>query len=358
MKANYTIEIQRRNVTPAQFLAYVRRRLKATGGDMFCGCLDLDYFAAGSEPNYDTERDGTHCISRSKPYIMQTYIRQDGRLYNEICEFEFDDEKTGHGYYYLIDAEEETTETDTDTAGTTDTTETEQDTQNAEQTAETAEATERAEKENTMKTYEITYSNGNDIYSANLVIAESAEQATAYYTAKGREVIGCDETMSRPKPGQPVVTVPEGWTAPAAEPETEAETAERAAEIADALDDIRHARLAYGYTAKRRVTARCIREAERTGYPTVRVGYCDLQNVLSGITPDYYTAGVYGWNCDVYNIAGLNICTGYRPAAGVPAVGVRELAGACRGADTVTRDRLLAEWIVTNREIAREGVRA
>ena len=71
-----------------------------------------------------------------------------------------------------------------------------------------------------MKTFEITYSNGNGIYSANLVIAESTEQATAYYTAKGREVIGCAETMSRPKPGQPVVTVPEGWTAPAAEPET------------------------------------------------------------------------------------------------------------------------------------------
>lgn len=77
-----------------------------------------------------------------------------------------------------------------------------------------------------MKTYEITYSNGNGIYSANLVIAESAEQATAYYTVKGHEVIGCTETMSRPKPGQPVVTVPEGWTAPAAE--TETETAERA----------------------------------------------------------------------------------------------------------------------------------
>ncbi len=87
-----------------------------------------------------------------------------------------------------------------------------------------------------MKTYEITYSNGNGIYSANLVIAESAEQATAYYAAEGREVVGCTETMCRPKPGQPVVTVPEGWTTPAAAPETEAETesAERAAEIADA----------------------------------------------------------------------------------------------------------------------------
>ena len=257
MKTNYTIEIQRRNVTPAQFLAYVRRRLKATGGDAFCGCLDLDFFAAGSEPNYDTERDGTHCISRSKPYSMQTYIRQEGRLYNEICEFEFDDEKTGHGYYYLIDAEAET--------------------------------------------------------------KQDAE------------------------------------TAPATEPETV--TAERAAEIADVLDDIRRERAAYGYRTKQRVTARCIREAESVGRPTVRVGYCDLQGALSGITPDFYTAGVYGWNCDVYTIAGLTICTGYRPAAGVPAVGARELAGACRGADAATRDRLLAEWIVTNREIAREGAR-
>ena len=273
MKTNYTIEIQRRNVTPAQFLAYVRRRLKATGGDAFCGCLDLDYFAAGSEPNYDTERDGTHCISHSKPYSMQTYIRQDGRLYNEICEFEFDDEKTGYGYYYLIDAE-----TEPETTETTETTETE--------TAPTAET-------------------------------ETPETTT--------------ETT---------------------------ETTERAAEIADVLDDIRYARRAYGYRAKQRVTARCIREAERSGYPTVRVGYCGLQDALSGITPDYYTVGVYGWNCDVYNIAGLNICTGYRPAAGVPAVGVRELIDACRGADTVTRDRLFAAWIVANREMAREGARA
>lgn len=230
-----------------------------------------------------------------------------------------------------------------------------------------------AEKENTMKTYEITYSNGNGIYSANLVIAESADQATAYYTAEGHEVVGCTETMCRPKPGQPVVTVPEGWTAPAAdtettetapaaEPETEtvAEPAERAAEIADALDDIRRERVVYGYgyRTKQRVTARCIREAEQAGRPTVRVGYCDLYGVLSGIDPDYYTAGVYGWNCDVYVIAGLAICTGYRPAAGVRAVGVRELAAACRDADAATRDRLFAAWIVTNRERAREGARA
>lgn len=143
-------------------------------------------------------------------------------------------------------------------------------------------------------------------------------------------------------------------------PAVEVETTKRSAEIADALDDIRRERVAYGYgyRTKQRVTARCIREAERAGRPTVRVGYCDLYGVLSGIDPDYYTAGVYGWNCDVYVIAGLAICTGYRPAAGVRAVGVRELAEACRGADTATRDRLFAAWIVTNRERAREGARA
>lgn len=215
-----------------------------------------------------------------------------------------------------------------------------------------------------MKTYEITYSNGNDIYSANLVIAESAEQATAYYTVKGCEVIGCTETMSHPKPGQPVVTVPEGWTVPAAEPESEtaervAESGELAAEIAYAMDGIALKRDAYRHCPTRQVTAGWLRDEERYfGRRIVRVGYCDLQDALAGIRPDYYTAGVYGWNCDVYVIAGLTICTGYRPAAGIPAVGVRELAEACRGADTATRDRLLAEWIVTNRDAAREGVRA
>lgn len=168
-------------------------------------------------------------------------------------------------------------------------------------------------------------------------------------------------------------------TAPAAEPETETTeraekenimkyidttktpavetvTTQRTAEIADALDDIRRERAVYGYP-KGRITARCIREAERAGRPTVRVGYCGLQDALSGIAPDYYTAGVYGWNCDVYTIAGLTICTGYRPAAGVRAAGVRELADACRDADAATRDRLFAAWIVTNRERAREGAR-
>lgn len=142
-------------------------------------------------------------------------------------------------------------------------------------------------------------------------------------------------------------------------PAVEVETTKRAAEIAYALDGIQLKREAYRHCPTRQTTARRLRdEARYFGRLIVRVGYCDLQDALADIRPDYYTAGVYGWNCDVYIIAGLTICTGYRPAAGVPAVGVRELAEACRGADTATRDRLLAAWIVTNREMAREGAKA
>lgn len=218
-----------------------------------------------------------------------------------------------------------------------------------------------------MKTYEITYSNGDDIYSANLVIAESAEQATAYYTAEGHEVIGCTETMSRPKPGQPVVTVPEGWTAPAAEPETEtaetiettetAQDAERESRIADIIRDIRASRAPY--RTKYRTTAKAIRDAMRAGTPTVALGYCELQRLLGCADPEAYTAGVYGWNFDVYRLGGLTICTGYRGMIGadVDTAAAEKAASACYRTDLDARERMLAEWIYTTLAALREGAR-
>lgn len=42
-------------------------------------------------------------VCRDLPYDCQTFVRGfDGACYNEICEFTFDDEKTGHGYYYQM----------------------------------------------------------------------------------------------------------------------------------------------------------------------------------------------------------------------------------------------------------------
>lgn len=74
-----------------------------------------------------------------------------------------------------------------------------------------------------MKTFRITFTSDPEsgIYSANLVNAESAEQATAYFQTLGNyEIVGCTETNEEPKPGQPVHTVPEEWGAPEEEKAT------------------------------------------------------------------------------------------------------------------------------------------
>ena len=115
MKERFEIEITRHNVTPAQFLSYVRNRVDKKGGRYIRTDLDLDYFKAGNDLNFNvTHNDpevpelyGMTEIGVSKPYQMQTYIRYPNDCkYNEICEFEFDDEKTGTGYYYLLDDKE------------------------------------------------------------------------------------------------------------------------------------------------------------------------------------------------------------------------------------------------------------
>lgn len=124
-KKLFEIEIQRRDVTPAQFLSYVRRSVDKKGGQGFRSDLSLSYFAAGEDLNFDYN-DGTPSVnaceaerSVSKPYEMQTYVRNfDGSVYNEICEFDFDDEKTGHGYYYLLNTEAEEGAEDENTAET------------------------------------------------------------------------------------------------------------------------------------------------------------------------------------------------------------------------------------------------
>ena len=138
--------------------------------------------------------------------------------------------------------------------------------------------------------------------------------------------------------------------------------AEHDARIADILDTVRREIVAGYYRQKQRVTARCIREAERAGAPTVRVGYCGAQWLLSYLTPAYYTAGVYGWNCDVYTIAGLTICTGYRGMVGEPAVLTADYERRARAAaDEDECNAILAEWIAANLDAiqaAREGARA
>ena len=48
-------------------------------------------------------------------------------------------------------------------------------------------------------------------------------------------------------------------------------------------------------------------------YKCFSVGYCDLQTLLGVANPQFYTAGVYGWNADIYIFGNIAIVTGYRP---------------------------------------------
>ena len=60
----------------------------------------------------------------------------------------------------------------------------------------------------------------------------------------------------------------------------------------------------------REITRKCA--IARYGDDAIRIGYCDLQYLLRGYDRDYYTAGVYGWNCDIYIFKNATITTGYR----------------------------------------------
>lgn len=61
-------------------------------------------------------------------------------------------------------------------------------------------------------------------------------------------------------------------------------------------------------------------------FAVIEVGYCDLQNLLAYEDARFYTAGVYGWNANLFEVPGTNriIVTGYRPFGNVTAYKVRE----------------------------------
>ena len=47
----------------------------------------------------------------------------------------------------------------------------------------------------------------------------------------------------------------------------------------------------------------------------ISIGYCDAQYLLNYESPIAYSAGVYGWACDYYDIDDVLISTGYSPLA-------------------------------------------
>lgn len=45
----------------------------------------------------------------------------------------------------------------------------------------------------------------------------------------------------------------------------------------------------------------------------IAIGYENAGALLKYKEPYAYTAGIYGWNADIYEVDGLTIVTGYRP---------------------------------------------
>ena len=67
--------------------------------------------------------------------------------------------------------------------------------------------------------------------------------------------------------------------------------------------------------SKVRVTRNDLNNAYADWYK-VKLGYCELQEILDFFEPMYYTTGTYGWNFDGYVFDGYLLTTGYRGMLG------------------------------------------
>ena len=82
-----------------------------------------------------------------------------------------------------------------------------------------------------------------------------------------------------------------------------------------------------------------------------RCGYCDLQDIMRYENPQYYNAGVYGWNCDIYcdYARDIAITTGYRNMAGklIPSEIIKKYSAIakeiCKDMWSADYDKVLAE---------------
>lgn len=127
---NYHIEIQRNNVTLAQFLQYCKTQCKKKGIDFNINREEFEnpateymnsYSVIGDKKkcrfmeinnstrerkSWDAEYPADDAPAKSEIFKQfacdyQVYVLNfDGTAFNETCEFTFDDEKKGTGYYY------------------------------------------------------------------------------------------------------------------------------------------------------------------------------------------------------------------------------------------------------------------
>ncbi len=112
------VEIQRTNITVSQFISAVKQVLKKKGIDYadIIGMTTKEFKEMPvdglGEMNHSTETLEAS-FWYTKPCHYQTcYFEKSGVGTNEICEFEFDDDKKGNGYFYFLDVSEDDCEDD------------------------------------------------------------------------------------------------------------------------------------------------------------------------------------------------------------------------------------------------------
>ena len=54
-------------------------------------------------------------------------------------------------------------------------------------------------------------------------------------------------------------------------------------------------------------------------------GYCEIQNITRFLNPNAYTAGVFGWRADFYEMDGYTISTGYSPLNYISKTGFKDI---------------------------------
>ena len=61
------------------------------------------------------------------------------------------------------------------------------------------------------------------------------------------------------------------------------------------------------------MTTQVTRKSIVSNYKCFSFGYCELHPLFANSEREYYTAGVYGWNANVFISNGIAIISGYRP---------------------------------------------
>lgn len=90
------IEVQRDHVKPKQFWRECEEACEAQGISMeFLGLDRYEEWRNAREYNWGT----AECFERKGPYFYSDYDRETG--HNVQLEFEFDNQRAGHGYFYV-----------------------------------------------------------------------------------------------------------------------------------------------------------------------------------------------------------------------------------------------------------------